>query len=116
MDKMVAHLYIKSFITNQFLHDSKGLIFVVDVEVIDLTGVTSNVISQPVSATMELNAIIKICMYRGLHEGHHFISIAMEVHDTLGQDTDRFIRECTSLFHYRQSRGQLSLFICIQFS
>jgi hypothetical protein len=39
------------------------------------------VISQPTSVDVELNAIAKIHKYRGLHEGHHFIPMAMEVHN-----------------------------------
>jgi hypothetical protein len=34
----------------------------------------SNVIGQPIGAIAKLNAITKIHKYRGLHEGHHFIS------------------------------------------
>jgi hypothetical protein len=34
------------------------------------------------------NAIVKICKYKGLHERHHFISMAMGVHVTLGHDMD----------------------------
>jgi hypothetical protein len=48
--------------------------------------VTVNVISQPIGAMVELNATAKICKYRGFHEGHHFISMAMEVHDTPRHD------------------------------
>ncbi len=54
----------------------------------------TNVISQPPSATMELSAIVKIHKYIGIHEGHHFIRMAMEVHGALECDMDRFIREC----------------------
>jgi hypothetical protein len=55
--------------------------------------VVSNVINQQICVVVKFNAIIKICKYRGLHEGHHFISMAMEVHGTRGRDTYRFIRE-----------------------
>jgi hypothetical protein len=48
---------------------------------------------------MELDAIVKIRKYKGLHEGHHFISMAMEVHGAFGRDMDRFIKECAYLFH-----------------
>jgi hypothetical protein len=64
---------------------------------------------------MKLSAIVKIRTYRKLHEGHHFIPIAMEVHDAPGRDMDCFIMECVRLFHDRQSRGHLSLSFCIQF-
>jgi len=40
---------------------------------------------------MKLNAIANIRKYRGLHERHQFIPMAMEVHDTLGHDMDCFI-------------------------
>jgi len=61
------------------------------------------------------NSIAKICMYRGLHEGHHFILMAMEVHGALGHDMDRLIKECADLFHDRRLRGHLSLSFWIQF-
>jgi hypothetical protein len=64
---------------------------------------------------MELKAIIKICKYKGLHEGYHFIPMAMEVNGAPGHDMDCFIMECASLFHNRQSKGHLSLSFCIQF-
>jgi hypothetical protein len=56
--------------------------FVVDVVVIELTWETtiSNVINRPTNATTELSTIIKTHKYRRLHEGHHFFSMAMEVH------------------------------------
>jgi hypothetical protein len=41
--------------------------------------------------------------------------MAMEVHGALGDDMDRFIKECVHLFHDRQSGGHLSLSLCIQF-
>jgi hypothetical protein len=50
---------------------------------------------------VKLNAIAKICKYRGFHEGQHFIPMAMEVHGTLMCDMDRFIKECVHLFHNR---------------
>ncbi len=53
----------------------------------------SSVISRSIGAIVELNAIIKICKYRRLHEGHHFILMAMEVHGRLGRDMDSFIME-----------------------
>jgi hypothetical protein len=75
----------------------------------------SNFINQPTNATTELNAITKICKYRGLHEGHLFISRAMEVRDTPGCDMDCLIKECVRLFHDRQLGGHLSLSFCIEF-
>jgi hypothetical protein len=93
-------------------------VFVVDVVVIDSTWETMamNVISQPTCATMELSAIIiKIHKYRRFYERHHFILMAMEVHDTHERDMDYFIRECVHLFHNKRSGGHLSLYFCIQF-
>ncbi len=74
----------------------------------------SNVINRPIGATAKFNAIAKICKYRGLHEGHHFISMGMKVHGAPRHDMDCFIRECVCLFHDRRTRGHLSLFFCIQ--
>jgi hypothetical protein len=71
--------------------------------------VALNVISRPTNATTKLSTISKICKYKGLHEGHHFILMAMEMHGAPGRDMDRFIRERAHLFHNRQSRGHLSL-------
>jgi hypothetical protein len=50
---------------------------------------------------VELNAIVNIHKYKGLHEGHHFISMAMEVHDAFECDMDHFIKERVRLFHDR---------------
>jgi len=72
-------------------------------------------IIQPTNAVAKFNAIVKICKYRGFHEGHHFILIAMEVHNAFERDMDRFIREWAHLFHDRQLGGNLSLSFCIQF-
>ncbi len=60
-----------------------------------------NVISRLESAVVELNTIANIYKYKGLHEGHHFIPMAMEVHGALGHDMDHFIKECAHLFHDR---------------
>jgi hypothetical protein len=62
--------------------------------------VTSNVTSRLVGVVAKLNAIVKICKYKGLHEGHHFILMAMEMHGTFEHDMDHFI-ECAHLFHNR---------------
>ncbi len=75
----------------------------------------SNVISWPSSVVAEFSAIVKICKYKRFHGGHHFILMAMEVHDTPRCDVDRFIKECAHLFHNRQLGGHLSLSFCIQF-
>jgi len=78
-------------------------VFVTNVVVIDLTWdmVVANVISRQATVVTKLGAITKIHKYIGLHEGHNFISMAMEVHKTLGCDLDRFIRECVYFFHNR---------------
>ncbi len=64
---------------------------------------------------MKFNAIAKICKYKRFNEGHHFISMAMEVHDALKCDMDLFIKECACFFYDRQVGGHLSLSFCIQF-
>ncbi len=71
--------------------------------VIDLTQemVALNVITQPLGVAIELNTIIKICKYKRLHKGHHFIPMAVEMQGTHGCDMDRFIKGCAHLFHYR---------------
>ncbi len=79
--------------------------------VTDLTWemVTLNVIIRSTSAIAKLNAIAKIRKYKGFHEGHHFIPMAMEVHGALGRDVDHFIREYVHIFHNRQLGSHLSL-------
>jgi hypothetical protein len=96
----------------------KDQVFVIDVVVTDLTQetMTLNVISQLTNAIAKFNAIAKICKYRGFHEGHHFISMGMNMHGALGCDMDCFIRECACLFHDKQSRGHLSFFFAFNFS
>ncbi len=42
--------------------------------------------------------------------------MVVHVHDTHGCDMNRFIRKCGRLFHNRQSKNHLILFVCIQFS
>jgi hypothetical protein len=95
----------------------KDQVYVADVVVINSTQkmMALNVISWLVGVVAELSAIPKIRKYRRVHEGHHFILMAMQVHDPLGHDMDRFIRECTHLFHDRWLGGHLSLSFCIQF-
>jgi hypothetical protein len=51
----------------------------------------------------------------GFHEGHHFISMAMEMHGIFEPDMDYFIKECVRLFNNRQLRNCLSLSFYIQF-
>jgi chemotaxis signal transduction protein len=78
-------------------------VFIANVVVIDPMQdiVTSSAISQAESVAMKFNAIAKIYKYRRLHERHHFIPMAMGVHNARGHDMDRFIKECVCLFHNR---------------
>jgi len=69
-----------------------------------------NVINRPSNVARKFNVITKIRKYKRFHEKHHFIMMAMEVHDTHRCDMDHFIRECAYLFHNRQSRGHLFFF------
>jgi hypothetical protein len=50
---------------------------------------------------VKLNAIAKIYKSKRLDEKHHFIPMAMEVHDAFKRDIGRFIKECAHLFHNR---------------
>ncbi len=95
----------------------KDQVFVADVVVTDPTQktVASNVISWPVGVIVKLNTIAQIRKYRRLREGHHFISMGMEVHDALGHDMNHFIKECARLSLDRWSKCHLSLSFCIQF-
>jgi hypothetical protein len=61
--------------------------------------IDSSVINQPTCTIAKLNAIAKIRKYRRFQEGQHFISMAMEVHNTLGHVMDCLIKECANLFH-----------------
>jgi hypothetical protein len=74
-----------------------------------------SVISWPLGVTTKLIVIVKIHKYRRLHEGHHFIPMAMKVHDTPMHDMDCFIKECARIFHRKWLWGHLSLYVCIQF-
>jgi len=92
-------------------------VFVADVVVINVTQemVASSVISQLASVVVELNAIIKIHKYKGFHERHHFILMAMEVHGAPRHDMDCFIRECAHIFYDKWLEGHFSLYFCIKF-
>jgi hypothetical protein len=78
-------------------------VYVANVVIIDSTQntMTMSVISQLASVAMELITIVKICKYRRLHEGHHFILMAMEVHGAFEHDMDCLIKECVRIFHNR---------------
>jgi hypothetical protein len=91
-------------------------VFVVDVVVTNPTQemVVLNVISRPPGVIAKFRVIAKIHKYRGLHEGHHFIPMAMEVHGTPEHDMDHFIKDYAHLFHDKQLGGHLSLSFSIQ--
>jgi hypothetical protein len=93
----------------------KDQVFIADVVVIHPTQetVALNVINQLTNVIEKLSTIVKIHKYKRLHEGYHFILMTMEVHNALGCDVDRFIRDCAYLFHDKQSRCHLSLSFCI---
>jgi hypothetical protein len=95
----------------------KDQVFVANVVVTNMMKdiVVLSVISWPTCATTKLNTIAKIHKYKGFHEGHHFILMAMEVHGAFERDMDHFIKRCAHLFHDRWSRGHLFLSFCIQF-
>ncbi len=90
-------------------------VFIVNVVIIDSTQemVATSVISQLEGAAAKFNTIVKVHKYKGLHEKHHFIPMAMEMHDALGCDMDHFIRKCACLFDDKQSRDHLILFVYI---
>jgi hypothetical protein len=79
----------------------KGQVFITNVVVTDPTRetVASSVNNRPIGATMKFSAIAKIRKYKGLYERHHFILMAMEVHDAPRCDMDCFIKEYVCLFH-----------------
>jgi hypothetical protein len=95
----------------------KDQVFIVDVVVIDLMQETMalSVINWPTSAVAKFNAIVKIHKYKTFYEWHHFILMAMKVHDTLVRDMDHFVKECAQFFHDRWLGVHLSLSFCIQF-
>jgi hypothetical protein len=64
---------------------------------------------------VKFSTIVKIHKYRGLYEGHHFILMVIEVHNTLRHDMDHFNKECVRLFHSRRSKVIYPCLFCIQF-
>jgi hypothetical protein len=60
--------------------------------------VATNFITQPINALAKFNVIAKIYKYRRFHERHHFIPMAMEVHNTPRHDMDCFIKELVVFF------------------
>jgi hypothetical protein len=98
--------------TNFYMtHEDQVLIAEMAVTSLTWETMVMNVISRPINAAMELNTIAKFHKYRGFHEGHRFIPLAMEVHGTLGCDMDCFIQKCVHLFYNRQSRIHLFVFL-----
>jgi len=95
----------------------KDQVFIVDVVIINPMRKTmiSSVINQPTNVVAKLNVITNIRKYKGLHEGHHFISMAMELHNAFRCDMNHFIKECARLFHDRQLKNHLSLFFAFNF-
>jgi hypothetical protein len=59
----------------------------------------TSVISRPIGVTVEFITIAKIHKYKRFHERHHFIPMAMEMHDVLECDMDSFIKKCVHFFH-----------------
>jgi hypothetical protein len=57
-----------------------------------------SVMNQLTCIVVELSAITKIQKYKRFHERHHFILIAMKVHNAPMCDMDCFIKECACLF------------------
>ncbi len=103
MERMLVHPHVKVSLRADLYMTHEDHVFVIDVVVMDSTQemVAMSVISRLVGAIAELIAIIKIRKYRGIHEGHHIIPMAMEVHDTPKRDMDCFIRVCAFLIHNR---------------
>jgi hypothetical protein len=60
--------------------------------------------------------LLKFAKYKGLHEKHHFIPMAMEVHGASDCDMDRFIREYAHFFHDRRLKNHLFLSFAFNFS
>jgi hypothetical protein len=81
----------------------KDQIFVANVMVTNSTRemVVLNVINRSVGIITKFNVILKIRKYKRLHERHHFISMAMEVHGAPRCDMGRFIKVRARLFHDR---------------
>jgi hypothetical protein len=59
----------------------------------------ASVNNQLTCTIVELSAIAQMRKHKGLHEGHHFIRMSMEVHNKPMHDMDYFINKCVHLFH-----------------
>jgi hypothetical protein len=95
MEKTMVRPYVKIFIMSIFMHDPRGPSlccwcggYYPTWEMVAL-----NVITWLACVVIELSTIIKIHKYRRLHEGHNFISMAMEVHNAPKRDMDSFIKD-----------------------
>ncbi len=100
MERTVVCPYVKNFSMNCLYMTHEDKVFFTNVVVINLTQetMTTSVISRLARVVAKLGAIVKIRKCRRLHEGHHFIPMAMEVHGTPKCDMDCFIKECARLF------------------
>jgi len=70
-----------------------------------------SVISWLTCVVVELNDIAKICKYKGVQEGHLFIPMAMEVHNTFGRDMDHFI-SLGNVFVFSTTNNQEIIYPC----
>ncbi len=75
----------------------------------------TNVISQLTNLIAKFCAIVKIYKYKGFHEGHHFILIAMDVYDALGRNMDHFIIECVHFFIIDDQKVMYPCFFALVF-
>jgi hypothetical protein len=108
-------LRISLWVDFYIIHEDQ--VFVIDMVDTNLTPVTTitNVISWLVNVVVKLSVIVKICKYKKFHEGHHFISMTIEVCNVFEHNMYPFIKECACLFHSRQLGSHLSLYFNIQF-
>ncbi len=83
--------------------------FVVNVMDINLTQKTT--ITNVISVVVKPSVIVKICKYKRFHEGHHFIPMAIKVCIAFKHNMDNFIKECVHLFHNRQLRSFIFVFL-----
>jgi hypothetical protein len=94
MEKLVVNPYVGVSLRTDFYMTQEDQVFVASLLVTDLMWemVALSVISWLVGVATKLSTIVKIHKYRGLHEGYHFIPMAMEVHGAFGHDMNRFIK------------------------
>jgi hypothetical protein len=78
--------------------------------------VATSVNNWPTNAFLERRAIAKIHKHKGLHEGHHFILMAMEVHSAHGCDMHHFIRELFILLMIDDQKVIYPSFFAFSFS